>query len=315
MFELNNTDKHLHFIDIIIDICKPIPLRMNHYHPRQDFVLLNVGFARHNADWNWKNVQSPFARIHYVKKGRAKIVRSDGMYELREGYFYLTPPYTKHNYECDSMLELYYIHVYEDTSKRIGLFDRMSLPVEVRAAQYDVQLLERLVELNPERNLTTFDPQKYDNPSGTATHAGLQKNSPPAFSMETEGILYQILARFMEHARYKNEGIQERIATSVHFIQKHINETIDLNELAQKGCMSKDHFIRLFKKEMNCTPGRYILQKKMEAAQLRLLLDQLEIKDIAYGLGFDNVPYFNRVFKQTTGVSPSKYKAMHQRNQ
>ena len=28
--------------------------------------LLNVGIACHQADWNWHNVRSPFARIYYV---------------------------------------------------------------------------------------------------------------------------------------------------------------------------------------------------------------------------------------------------------
>ena len=32
-----------------------------------NFMMLNVGFAQHNADWNWKNVSSPFARIYYVR--------------------------------------------------------------------------------------------------------------------------------------------------------------------------------------------------------------------------------------------------------
>ena len=29
-------------------------------------LILNVGLAIHNADWNWKNVSSPFARLYYI---------------------------------------------------------------------------------------------------------------------------------------------------------------------------------------------------------------------------------------------------------
>jgi hypothetical protein len=34
---------------------------------------LNVGYAYHNADWNWQNVRSPFARLYYVTEGEAQI--------------------------------------------------------------------------------------------------------------------------------------------------------------------------------------------------------------------------------------------------
>ena len=34
-------------------------------------LMLNVGFASHFGDWNWRNVRSPFARLYYVVDGEA----------------------------------------------------------------------------------------------------------------------------------------------------------------------------------------------------------------------------------------------------
>ncbi len=53
-----------------------------------------------------------------------------------------------------------------------------------------------------------------------------------------------------------------RIEEAIHYIRKHINETIELGVLAEKSGLSKDHFIRLFKKETGDTPLRYIIRKK-----------------------------------------------------
>ena len=64
---------------------------MNKEDLKRNFILLNVGYACHNADWNWKNINSPFARIHYVKSGAAKIIREDGIFTLKKDYLYLTP--------------------------------------------------------------------------------------------------------------------------------------------------------------------------------------------------------------------------------
>lgn len=45
-------------------------------------LILNVGLAIHNADWNWKNVSSPFTRLYYIMEGTAQIIFPDGIQEL-----------------------------------------------------------------------------------------------------------------------------------------------------------------------------------------------------------------------------------------
>ncbi len=282
---------------------------MNKEELKRDFILLNVGYASHHADWNWKDINSPFIRIHYVKSGTAKIIRSDGVFELKESHLYLTPSYVKHGYECDGTLELYYIHIYEDSGKNPSIFDLIHFPVEVEATLLDIQLIERLIQLNPERELQYYDPQSYDNSSTMARNIALQQKSPVAFEMETQGIVKQLFSHFLAQAVYKNEQIEKRILKTLHHIHKHIDQPIDIDHLSELCCMTKDHFIRLFKKEMHLTPGKYINRKKIEKAQLRLLIDnEASIKDIAYGLGFDNISYFNRLFTSLAGESPGRYK-------
>lgn len=70
------------------------------FHP----FVLNIGLAQHNADWNWKNVSSPFARLYYVIEGTAKVILPDHIVSLREGYMYFIPAFTSHSYECTSSL-------------------------------------------------------------------------------------------------------------------------------------------------------------------------------------------------------------------
>jgi AraC-like DNA-binding protein len=72
--------------------------------------------------------------------------------------------------------------------------------------------------------------------------------------------------------------------------------------------LSKDHFIRLFRKEMGCTPQQYINQKKVEQAQLMLLADDVPVKTLAYQLGFEDPSYFSRLFHQRVGCTPVQYR-------
>ena len=57
-------------------------------------LILNVELAIHNADWNWKNVSSPFTRLYYIMEGTAQIIFPDGIQELKPHHLYLVPSFT-----------------------------------------------------------------------------------------------------------------------------------------------------------------------------------------------------------------------------
>lgn len=59
------------------------------------------------------------------------------------------------------------------------------------------------------------------------------------------------------------------------------------------------------------TPVNYIIKKKMEKAQLKLVTGNAPIKEISYQLGFESQEYFTRVFKKMTGLTPLAYRKSH----
>ena len=81
--------------------------------------------------------------------------------------------------------------------------------------------------------------------------------------------------------------------------------------LADKACVSKDHYIRMFKRQTGVTPNVYITQRKVEQAELALITSDQPIKVIAQMLGYSDYSYFNRVFKQRAGVTPQQYRSQH----
>ncbi|GAA0564469.1 helix-turn-helix domain-containing protein [Chitinophaga japonensis] len=281
---------------------------MNEEQQYPDFILLNVGHAVHNADWNWKNVCSPFTRIHLVESGTASIIREGGTYELKKDHLYLTPSYVHHGYECEGSLSLYYIHIYEEMGNRPSIFDLVDFPVEVAADPLVIQLIQRLAFINPDRGLQVYDPRSYDNSSTLINNIAFHRTTPFAFEMEARGIIQQVFSRFLVHASGKNLDLDERIIKTLHHIHTNIDQPLNIEDLAALCFLTKDHFIRLFRKHMGCTPGKYINQKKIEKAQQVMLLKDVSIKDLAYSLGFENISYFNRLFKKTAGMNPGSYK-------
>lgn len=271
-------------------------------------LILNVGLAIHNADWNWRNVNSPFTRLYYVTEGAARILLPTGIQELKPDHLYLVPSFTTHSYLCDTHFAHYYLHIYEDHQSESSILEDFSFPTEIPAGDLELPLIKRLCGINPTMQLPQSDPTSYDN--NPTLIKNIIKNKQRTFcdKVESRGIVYQLMARFLKDAQPKAEINDDRIQKVLSYIRKNIYKTIDIDSLAAISCLSKDHFIRLFKKEVNNTPLQYINQKKIEKAQLILITDSMPIKNISYLLAYEDHSYFNRLFKKLTGVTPQQYR-------
>lgn len=271
-------------------------------------LILNVGLAIHNADWNWRNVNSPFTRLYYVTEGAARILLPTGIQELKPDHLYLVPSFTTHSYLCDTHFAHYYLHIYEDHQSESSILEDFSFPTEIPAGDLELPLIKRLCGINPTMQLPQSDPTSYDN--NPTLIKNIIKNKQRTFcdKVESRGIVYQLMARFLKDAQPKAEINDDRIQKVLSYIRKNIYKTIDIDSLAAISCLSKDHFIRLFRKEVHNTPLQYINQKKIEKAQLILITDSMPIKNISYLLAYEDHSYFNRLFKKLTGVTPQQYR-------
>ena len=272
-------------------------------------ILLNVGFAEHHADWNWEKISSTFFRIYLIAEGQATVIINNIKYLLLPGKLYLIPPYTTHTDRNDCFFSIFYIHIYEDLRNNISMFDQMLFPVQINASYLDELLIKRLHEINPLSNLKKYDPSSYDNPVNLMQSIVENTHVPISTQIETNGILFQLFSKFLFLAQQRDINKDTRILKVLHYIYKNIDTKISIKELSSLCYMSDDHFIRLFKKELKTTPINYINKKKIEKAQLMLLIKNIAIKDIAYSLSFENVSYFNRIFKQNIGKTPNEYKS------
>lgn len=271
-------------------------------------LTLNVGYAVHDRDWNWNDVKSPFARLYYVTEGSAKVRLPSGIYDLTPGHLYLIPSFVLHDDICDSHFEHYYLHIYEDVSSEKRLFEDLDFPFEQEAGPNDLALFKRICELNPNMKLPQSNPDSYDNDSTLLRNIRTTATMALWDRMESLGILYQLIAKFLKDADQKESTSDDRIQMVLSYIRRNIDSQMDISELAVLACMSNDHFIRVFKKEVGETPMNYITRKKIEKAELLLTTKSSSVKSIAYSLGYDDHSYFNRLFKSRVGKTPQQYR-------
>lgn len=78
--------------------------------------------------------------------------------------------------------------------------------------------------------------------------------------------------------------------------------------LANRLHLSAGYLTDLLKQESGKTALEHIHLYLISEAKNRLKGEDQSVSEIAYGLGFDNLPYFSRLFKKEVGISPNRFK-------
>jgi len=101
-------------------------------------------------------------------------------------------------------------------------------------------------------------------------------------------------------------------SAKIDIIFNHINdnfkEHISLDEIADKVSMTVPAFCRYFKKVTGKTFTKLVNEYRVVHATKLLSESQMSITDICYECGFNNFSHFNKLFKEFTGKSASKYR-------
>jgi AraC-like DNA-binding protein len=83
----------------------------------------------------------------------------------------------------------------------------------------------------------------------------------------------------------------------------------NVNYMASQLHLSPKYLSDLLKQETGKTALELIHLYMISEAKNLLVVDNLSIAEIAYKLGFENPPYFSRLFKKEVGMSPKEYKS------
>lgn len=83
---------------------------------------------------------------------------------------------------------------------------------------------------------------------------------------------------------------------------------LKLEEYAQLSKRSLSAFKRDFQKVYAQSPGKWLLERRLEHARLLMRNAGLSISEIAYDSGFENLSHFSRSFRERFGVSPAAFR-------
>jgi AraC family transcriptional regulator len=81
-----------------------------------------------------------------------------------------------------------------------------------------------------------------------------------------------------------------------------------LSGLAQSVGVHPVTLARAFRRAFGCTVGEYVRNLRIERAALQLAETELPLAEIALAAGFSDQSHFSNLFRQHTGLSPSKFR-------
>nr|WP_202049448.1 AraC family transcriptional regulator [Bacillus glycinifermentans] len=99
-----------------------------------------------------------------------------------------------------------------------------------------------------------------------------------------------------------------RMKQMLNWIHLHYAEKMTLEDIAKAGNLSRSECCRYFRRMLNKTPLRYVMDYRIQQSLLLLQQPETNVTEAAYQVGFNSTSYFINKFKQAMNMTPLSYK-------
>lgn len=97
------------------------------------------------------------------------------------------------------------------------------------------------------------------------------------------------------------------IDDAIDFLNDSYGKKITMAQVAEMYFFTPSYFSKVFKEETGKSFSRYLIELRIEKAKEMLASSQQRIYEIAEAVGYDDVQYFSRTFKDEVGMTPKKF--------
>ena len=260
-------------------------------HVRIWYNNLEIGYSLHSHDAVEVIIciQNPY-EIHV----------NDHTYNMNEGDILIIPPRLPHEYVNDKpgirfiyLIEMPYFFESADYQSIESLFFNAFLCNKVLQPRIYDDVYQHFMNMN--------DAYFKNEPFWETT---VFSNMYQIFTLIGKNALRQV-----ESEEHGFSQTYSRITALLHYLDVNYAEDISTDQAALFTGFSKYHFLRLFKQQTGYTFHDYLNLKRIKIAE-ELLTGDMQVTDIAFRTGFNNLPSFCRTFKKYTNYSPSEYKKL-----
>ncbi|OBZ12346.1 MULTISPECIES: AraC family transcriptional regulator [Bacillales] len=259
---------------------------MLHISP-ESFILLPA-FAKIVCEpgWRWARREKPMANfdLFYVWSGEGEVEVNGTLYQVGPGSCFLFRPndYTSATHNPQKPLVLSYIHfaINETIDAVPNRYRQLSDTVDFE------YMLSRYVRL--------FLVQTY------------------AAEEEAQLVLKQLMIHLLREDKQlpvekkASNQLTEAIHEVANFVRQNPSIAHRVEDLAMRAQLSPRYFSMKFKELIGMSVQTYMIRTRIERAQHLLMHAGMNVTEVADALGYRDIFFFSRQFKQYTGRSPSE---------
>ena len=236
-----------------------------------------------------------------VATGRKTWYTTDGVWEAKRGeslFFKKGAAIVNQHFEVEFCLLTFFIpdHLIRSTVREIA--------GSLGAIPSGVTLIQSAVRVENDVTLSAFFQ------SMRAYLSGKEKPAEPLLRLKLKELLISILTSGKNPALAAYfRKLAEREAPSVpEIMEANYRFNLSLEEYARLCHRSLSSFKREFQAGFQEPPGKWLLRKRIDHAAALLRGSKLNVTEIAFESGFEDLSHFSRVFKERFNASPMVYR-------
>ncbi len=107
---------------------------------------------------------------------------------------------------------------------------------------------------------------------------------------------------------YRERELSGLISEALDYINHNYDKDISLDGVAKEINMSYHYFSKFFKDAVGKNFIDYLTDLRVDKSKELLKDPTLSIKSICYSVGYSDPNYFSKIFKKTTGITPTEYR-------
>ncbi|MBR2616453.1 MAG: helix-turn-helix domain-containing protein [Clostridia bacterium] len=263
-------------------------------------------------DFDYAGEKHPGWEFVYVENGKVVAGVEGSTYLLKKGELICHKPYEFHSIKPYEGKASVVIICFESESEYMQYFNNKILSINQMQKHY----LNDIVEVGkkifyPKDPLDIVRDGSMDpSPEGTELQEQFVKNAIELLVLSLMNS--EVTEKQNRVSLYEHFSQRQTLAKSIiEYLSAHIDEEINLAEVAGYFSYSLSSIKRIFKEVTGYSIISYLINLRLQKAKKLLTETNLPIEAIASGLGYSNIYYFSTAFKKRWGVSPSRYRSDH----
>ena len=125
---------------------------------------------------------------------------------------------------------------------------------------------------------------------------------------EILGCLNQLVASYNDALPSQVQTSSILVKKTINYIEKNFADKVSLEEIASQFKVTPEYISHLFTKDMGISFSDYVKNYRIDMAKKLMRNSSDKIYQIGEKVGYRDPKYFNRVFKEVTGLSPKEYR-------